>query len=110
MLLRAEKTPEGLNGGYVSPTDGDVASYDVLLDAQWNELRRTKLGAGPGPMIRMASGQFSGAEDLVPGFSKPAPTRAEMEGAAAKLAACGGGGGGRGGRGGSETAVAGGQR
>src|SRR5260370_16239729 len=101
VLLRAEKISDGLKGVYVSLAEGDVASYDLLLDAQGNEVRRTKLGAGPGPMIRMASGRFSGGEDLVPGFSKPAPTRAEMEAAAAaKAAAPGGGGGGRGGRGG----------
>ena len=82
VLLRAEKTPDGLKGVYVSLNDGDVASYDVVLDAQGNEVQRTKLGAGPGAMIRMASGRFSGGEDLVPGFSKPAPTRAEMEAAA----------------------------
>ncbi|HXB72641.1 MAG TPA: FG-GAP-like repeat-containing protein [Candidatus Acidoferrales bacterium] len=102
VLLRADKTPEGLRGVYVSLNEGDVAFYDVVLDAQGNELRRSKLGPGPGPMIRMASGRFSGGEDLVPGFSKPAPTRAEMEAAAAKAAApAGGGGAGRGGRGGA---------
>ena len=101
VLLRAEKTPDGLKGVYVSLAEGDVASYDVLLDAQGNEVQRTKLGAGPGAMIRMASGRFSGGEDLVPGFSKPAPTRAEIDAAAAaKAAGAGGGGGGRGGRGG----------
>jgi 3-keto-disaccharide hydrolase/FG-GAP-like repeat len=102
VLLRAEKTSDGLKGVYVSLAEGDVASYDLLLDAQGNEVHRTKLGAGPGAMIRMASGRFSGGEDLVPGFSKPAPTRAEIDAAAAAKAAAagGGGGGGRGGRGG----------
>ena len=102
VLLRAQKTPEGLNGVFVSLNEGDVATYDLSLDAQGNELRRTKLGSGPGAMIRMASGRFSGGEDLVPGFSKPAPTRAELDAAAAAKAAAsgGGGGGGRGGRGG----------
>jgi hypothetical protein len=84
----------------VSLADGDVAAYDVVLDAQGKEVSRNKLGPGPGAMIRMATARFSGNEDLVPGFSKPSPTRAEME-AAAKAAppAGGGGGGGRGGRG-----------
>lgn len=102
VLLRAEKTTEGMKGVYVSLAEGDVATYDLLLDERGNEVRRTKLGSGPGAMIRMASGRFSGGEDLVPGFSKPAPTRAEMEAAAAAKAAGagGGGGGGRGGRGG----------
>ncbi len=99
VLLRAQKTPEGLSGVFVSLNEGDVATYDLSLDAQGNELRRTKLGSGPGAMIRMASGRFSGGEDLVPGFSKPAPTRAELDAAAAAKAAASGGGG-RGGRGG----------
>ena len=50
-------------------------------------------------MIRMGAARFSGAEDLVPGFSKLAPTRAELEAAAAKAPAPSGGRGGRGGRG-----------
>jgi hypothetical protein len=102
VLLRAQKTPEGMSGVFVSLNEGDVATYDLVLDAQGNELRRAKLGSGPGAMIRMASGRFSGGEDLVPGFSKPAPTRAELDAAAAAKAAGsgGGGGGGRGGRGG----------
>ncbi|HWC99913.1 MAG TPA: FG-GAP-like repeat-containing protein [Candidatus Sulfopaludibacter sp.] len=102
LLLRAEKTPDGMKGIFVSLAEGDVAAYDVVLDAQGNETHRTKLGPGPGPMIRMGSARFSGGEDLVPGFSKPAPTRAEMEEAAkaAPPAPAGGGRAGRGGRGG----------
>jgi hypothetical protein len=101
VLLRAEKTPDGMKGVFVSLTDGDVAPYGLVLDAQGREVSRAKLDAGPGPMIRLASGRFSGGEDLVPGFSKPAPTRAELAAAAAKApAARGGGGPGRGGRGG----------
>lgn len=111
VLLRAEKTPEGLKGVFVSLAEGDVASYDLSLDAQGKELSRARLGPGPGPMIRMATARSSGAEDLVPGFSKPASTRAEMEAAAAKAAAAaaasgGGGRGGRGGRGGGGPALA----
>ncbi len=108
VLLRAQKTPEGLSGVFVSLNEGDVATYDLSLDAQGNELRRIKLSSGPGAMIRMASGRFSGGEDLVPGFSKPAPTRAELDAAAAAKAAAsgaGGGGGGRGGRGGPALAA-----
>jgi len=34
VLLRAEKTAEGMKGVYVSLTEGDIASYLVLLDTQ----------------------------------------------------------------------------
>jgi hypothetical protein len=107
VLLRAEKMPDGMKGIFVSLAEGDVAAYDMVLDAQGKEVSRTKLGAGPGPMIRMAAGRFSGGEDLVPGFSKPAPTRAELAAAAAKAPTPGGGGGagGRGGRGGPSLPV-----
>ena len=72
VLLRAEKTADGMKGVFVSLAEGDVAAYDLLLDAQGSEVSRTKIQPGPGAMIRMATARFSGAEDLVPGFSKPA--------------------------------------
>src|SRR5438132_13609902 len=87
VLLRAEKLPDGMKGVFVSLADGDVGAYDIVLDARGKEISRARLGAGPGPMIRIASGRFSGGEDLVPGFSKPAPTRAELAAAAAAAAA-----------------------
>src|SRR5439155_14909961 len=87
VLLRAEKMPDGMKGIFVSLADGDVAAYDIVMDAQGKEISRARLGPGPGPMIRIASGRFSGGEDLVPGFSKPAPTRAELASAAAAAAA-----------------------
>jgi hypothetical protein len=43
ILLRAEKTSEGLKGVFVSLTEGDQASYRVVLDAQGRELRREKI-------------------------------------------------------------------
>jgi hypothetical protein len=57
-------------------------------------------------MIRMATARFSGGEDLVPGFSKPAPTVEEVAAAAAKPAAAGSNAGGRG-RGGGPALPAG---
>ena len=87
VLLRAEKTADGMKGIFVSLAEGDVAAYDVTLDAQGKELTRTKLGAGPGPMIRMAAARSTSGEEQVPGFSKPAPTRAELAAAAAKAPA-----------------------
>src|SRR5438128_6192677 len=66
VLLRAEKTADGMKGVYVSLAGGEVAAYDVLLDAQGKEASRAKLGPGPGPMIRIGAARFSGGEDLVP--------------------------------------------
>jgi hypothetical protein len=103
VLLRAEKTNDGMKGVYVSLTEGDVASYNLILDAQGNEISRSRMDPGPGAMIRMATARFSGGEDLVPGFSKRAPTPAEATAPAApKPAASGNAGRGRGGRGGPE--------
>jgi hypothetical protein len=68
--------------GYVSLAGGDIAGYDVLLDAQGKETSYTALEPGAG-MARMGGARFSGAEDLVPGFAKPAPTRAELAAATA---------------------------
>ena len=79
VLLRAEKTAEGMKGVFVSLTAGDVAPYNVVVDAQGKELSRSAMPPGPGPMIRMATARFSGGEDLVPGFSKPAPTPDELK-------------------------------
>src|SRR5882724_767597 len=90
VLLRAEKTADGMKGIYVSLAGGDIGGYDVLLDAQGKETSCTPLGPGPG-MARIGAARFSGAEDLVPGFAKLAPTRAEALAAAA-------GGAGRGAR------------
>jgi hypothetical protein len=43
ILLRAEKTPEGWKGIYVSLSDGPVASYRVTLGADGQELKREPL-------------------------------------------------------------------
>ena len=43
VLMRAEKTSEGMKGIFVSLTEGDQASYRVVLDAQGRELRREKI-------------------------------------------------------------------
>ncbi len=50
VLLRAEKTPQGMKGIYVSLTDGDLASYRVTLDAEGRELSREALRPGGGQM------------------------------------------------------------
>ncbi|MEP6914628.1 MAG: DUF1080 domain-containing protein [Acidobacteriota bacterium] len=53
VLLRAEKTPSGMKGVFVSLVDGDVAAYAVTLDAAGRELTRERLRPGGG-MIRFA--------------------------------------------------------
>src|SRR6185503_12181726 len=60
MLLRLEKTADGMKGVYVSLSDGDVGSYEVALDAQGKELSRTRLASGAAPMVRMAVARTSG--------------------------------------------------
>ena len=53
MLLRAEKTAEGMKGIYVSLNEGDVASYRVTLDAEGKELHREPLRRAGG-QVRIA--------------------------------------------------------
>ncbi|HEV2273713.1 MAG TPA: family 16 glycoside hydrolase, partial [Acidobacteriaceae bacterium] len=53
VLLRAEKTPSGMKGVYVSLSDPQVASYSVTLDQQGNILERTRLPRGGG-LVRIA--------------------------------------------------------
>ena len=53
VLLRAEKTADGLKGILVSLNAGDIASYRVTLDAQGRELTRERLRSGGGS-VRIA--------------------------------------------------------
>lgn len=49
VLLRAEKTSDGMKGIYVSLTEGDLVSYAVQVDARGKEIQRTQLqSAGRG--------------------------------------------------------------
>ena len=50
VLLRAEKTPGGMKGVYVSLVEGDVAAYALTLDANGKELTRQRLRPGGGLM------------------------------------------------------------
>jgi hypothetical protein len=50
VLLRAEKTPDGYKGVFVSLIEGDVASYGITLDANGKELTRERLRNGGGLM------------------------------------------------------------
>ena len=53
VLLRAEKTPHGTKGIFVSLAAGDVAPYRITLDADGRELSRERLRFGGG-MSRIA--------------------------------------------------------
>jgi hypothetical protein len=53
ILLRAEKTVDGMKGIYVSLADGDAAPYRVTLDALGREVQRERLRRGGG-MMRIA--------------------------------------------------------
>jgi hypothetical protein len=81
VLLRAEKTPDGFKGVYVSLTEGDLAPYAVALDNNGKELSRERLRRGGG-LMRVA----------------PAPVETAAPAAArgARGGAAGAGGAGRG--------------
>ncbi|HWC95936.1 MAG TPA: FG-GAP-like repeat-containing protein [Candidatus Sulfopaludibacter sp.] len=53
VLLRAEKTADGMKGIYVSLAEGDIAPYRVTLDARGQELTRERLRYAGG-MVRVA--------------------------------------------------------
>lgn len=53
VLLRAEKTPNGMKGTYVALSEPDLASYSVTLDAQGKIVERNKLRYGGG-LVRIA--------------------------------------------------------
>ena len=50
VLLRAEKTPTGMKGVFLSLDDGDVGGYAVTLDANGKILTRERLRPGGGLM------------------------------------------------------------
>src|SRR5204863_1904362 len=72
VLLRAEKTPTGMKGIYVSLTEGEQGAFAVTLDANGKELTRDRLRPGGGLM-------------------RVAPTAAEAAATAAARGARGGG-------------------
>lgn len=53
ILLRAEKTPQGMKGIFVSLNTQEAAPYRIALDADGREISREKLTAGGG-MTRIA--------------------------------------------------------
>jgi hypothetical protein len=50
VLFRAEKTPQGMKGVYLSLTDGDFATERVTLDMQGQIIQRASLRPGGGQM------------------------------------------------------------
>lgn len=83
ILLRAENTPDGgLKGIYVSLSDGDVESYDVVLNPDGKELSRAPLDKATAQFARIAAGQWTNGQAKVPGFSSLAPTLREEQAAA----------------------------
>ena len=80
VLLRAEKTADGMKGIYVSLTAGDLLSYAVTLDAQGKELARTALQ----PAGRGGGGGGGG------GRAGPPPAAGAAAGAGAAAAGAGG--------------------
>jgi hypothetical protein len=73
VLFRAERTPEGMKGIYVSLTDGDQATYRVTLDAQGKELRREKVIPPARRQPGTALGTAPGAGRYVPETALPLP-------------------------------------
>jgi hypothetical protein len=102
VLLRAEKTPSGFKGVFVSLTEGNVNSYAVTLDATGKELTREQLRNGGGLMRvapepaanNAARGGGAGGGRGTGGAAAP-----PAAGAPAAAGAPRGGGGGNGGRG-----------
>lgn len=92
ILLRAEKTPDGMRGTYVSLTDGDPGAYALALDSNGKQTKRDKLGSAAA-MSRTA---------VPPAPSTNPAAQAAALGAAPETSAAGGdnaAAGGRGGRG-----------
>jgi hypothetical protein len=82
VLLRAETTPEGMKGIFVSLTEGDVGGYAVTLDRAGKELTREKLRPGGG-MIRFAPSAAEAAAAAAARAAGPGPARGAAPPAAA---------------------------
>jgi hypothetical protein len=79
VLLRAHKTPDGgMEGVYVSLTDGDTGAYSVRLDSAGRETARTQItpparGGGPAGGRAGAPASGGGAPPAAPAPTAPAP-------------------------------------
>ena len=84
VLFRTEKTPDGgWKGIYVS-VSGEGGSYDLTLNADGKELKRTPLPRATAQFARMAAGPWVNGQAHVPGFANPAITLAEQQEEASK--------------------------
>jgi hypothetical protein len=84
VLLRAERTPEGgWNGVYV-PVSGATGSYNLTLDADGKELKRTPLLRATAQFSRIAVGPAESGAVKAPGFYELAPTIEEQDAEAAR--------------------------
>ncbi len=102
ILLRAEKTPEGIKGILLSVKDGvPAAAYRVMLDAQGKELKRDMLRPAPGGISRFAVAPVANAA-AGRGGAGGAGGRGGTAGAAGRGGAAGAAGAAGGGRGGAE--------
>ena len=87
LLLRAEKTSEGGWKGVYVPLSGDAAAYDLVLNAEGQELSRSRLLRATAQFARMAAGPWANGQAHVPGFASSAVTLAEQQEEAAKAPA-----------------------
>ncbi len=98
VLLRAEKTADGMKGSFISLNEGDLVSYGLKLDAQGQEVSRAALGPAGGT-IRFSPASAPGGRG---GTAAPAG-----RGGGAQAAGGGGGAAAPAGRGGAGRAGAG---
>jgi hypothetical protein len=77
LLLRAEKTAEGMSGVYVPLSNNETGVCQLQLSASGEELSRTPLPPSRRPMIRSSAMAEHWGEEAVPGFSNlPDPPKA----------------------------------
>ncbi len=107
ILLRAEKTPEGIKGILLSVKDGvPAAAYRVVLDAQGKELKRDRLRPAPGGISRFAVPLTPNAATGRGGGNAPGAQGGRGAAGAARAGAAGGRGGAAGAAGGGRGGAA----
>ena len=94
LLLRAEKTPSGMKGVYVSLSEGEQGAYAVTLDGNGKELTRERLRSGGG-LMRVAPTAAEAAATAAARGARAggAPAGAPGGPPAGRAAGAGGGGG-----------------
>jgi hypothetical protein len=95
LLLRAEKTPGGMKGVYVSLSEGEQGAYAVTLDASGKELTRERLRPGGG-LTRVAPTAAEAAATAAARGARAGGAPAGARGGPPAGRAAGGGGLGRG--------------